>query len=377
MESNQQQSIDNTISDLVFKQLLSYPENKQCFDCGQQNPTWASASNGIFLCSQCAPLHRALGIYYSSVRSLTIDTWGDKALKMMTLGGNKNLYEFFKKYDLAGDSVEYRYKTKAADFYRQRLRSIVDGQVFDDEELSYNEGRELIQEKPLADQLLNQDNQDEEEGMGLSDMIPNPSELLEKAKMGTIKAVDTGLWMLNSVSSMINQKIEETGVRQQVGNFVHSAADKTMQIGSQLKDRGSERLHQAEETYPVVATVSEKSKQAMGIVSDVSTSIFRKIKTMLNENNNQNNDYFERRAAWENGDSAQNQQQDHDDWENIQRRNTNGQQPMSQMSNANHGSNGLLEEDHNNDSQRKNSKELVQNLLDPQSQITTTKEMKE
>jgi len=36
----------------------------------------------------------------------------------MSLGGNKNLYEFFKKYDLNEESVDNRYKTVAADYYR-------------------------------------------------------------------------------------------------------------------------------------------------------------------------------------------------------------------------------------------------------------------
>lgn len=50
-----------------------------------------------------------------------MDHWSEKALKMMTLGGNKNLYEFFRGFDLNDESVETRYKTKAADFYRQKV----------------------------------------------------------------------------------------------------------------------------------------------------------------------------------------------------------------------------------------------------------------
>ena len=51
-----------------------------------------------------------------------MDSWGERAIKMMSLGGNKNLYEFFKKYDLNEESVDTRYKTKAADYYRDKAR---------------------------------------------------------------------------------------------------------------------------------------------------------------------------------------------------------------------------------------------------------------
>lgn len=40
---------------------------------------------------------------------------------MMSLGGNKNLGEYFQIYDLIDESVQSRYKTKAAEFYRQKV----------------------------------------------------------------------------------------------------------------------------------------------------------------------------------------------------------------------------------------------------------------
>lgn len=52
---------DNLISDLVFKQLkIDDPSNISCFDCGGPHTQYASITNGIFICGNCAKEHRKL-----------------------------------------------------------------------------------------------------------------------------------------------------------------------------------------------------------------------------------------------------------------------------------------------------------------------------
>ena len=85
---------ENIVSDLVFKQLQLDSDNQQCFDCSQPNPQWASVNNGIFICMNCAALHRSMGLSISFVRSLSMDSWTEKQLRMMALGSNKNLKNF-------------------------------------------------------------------------------------------------------------------------------------------------------------------------------------------------------------------------------------------------------------------------------------------
>jgi hypothetical protein len=48
------------------------------------------------------------------VRSLTLDGWNEKQLKMMERGGNHKLRLFFAEYDLLDESPNIRYKTIAA-----------------------------------------------------------------------------------------------------------------------------------------------------------------------------------------------------------------------------------------------------------------------
>jgi len=54
----------------------------------------------------CAALHRALGTHISFVRSLSMDRWSEKHLKLMALGGNKKMKEFMGTYDLLEKAIQ-------------------------------------------------------------------------------------------------------------------------------------------------------------------------------------------------------------------------------------------------------------------------------
>ncbi|KAJ8374313.1 hypothetical protein SKAU_G00048930 [Synaphobranchus kaupii] len=74
--------------DGALQRVLSIPGNTVCCDCGQPDPSWASINLGITLCIECSGIHRSLGVHFSKVRSLTLDTWEPELLKLMCELGN-------------------------------------------------------------------------------------------------------------------------------------------------------------------------------------------------------------------------------------------------------------------------------------------------
>ncbi|KAM6442435.1 arf-GAP with coiled-coil, ANK repeat and PH domain-containing protein 2 isoform 4-T4 [Liasis olivaceus] len=62
--------------------------NVVCCDCGLVDPRWASINLGITLCIECSGIHRSLGVHFSKVRSLTLDSWEPELLKLMCELGN-------------------------------------------------------------------------------------------------------------------------------------------------------------------------------------------------------------------------------------------------------------------------------------------------
>jgi stromal membrane-associated protein len=71
-----------------LKQLLALPQNRLCCDCSMAGPTWASKNLGLFVCLDCAGVHRSLGTHVSEVRSVDLDTWVPAWVTVMETVGN-------------------------------------------------------------------------------------------------------------------------------------------------------------------------------------------------------------------------------------------------------------------------------------------------
>ena len=73
-----------------FFALLAKRGNETCADCASCEPTWVSINLGVFICAQCAGVHRSLGTHISKVQSLKLDTLDDDELKTFKAAGSNN-----------------------------------------------------------------------------------------------------------------------------------------------------------------------------------------------------------------------------------------------------------------------------------------------
>jgi hypothetical protein len=73
--------------------LLALPQNGACADCAAAKPTWASINLGVFICLECAGVHRSLGTHISKVRSADLDEWDGIDLAVMDNAKANLFYE--------------------------------------------------------------------------------------------------------------------------------------------------------------------------------------------------------------------------------------------------------------------------------------------
>lgn len=61
-------------------------------------------------------------MYYSSfVRSITMDSWSEKQIKMMRSGGNQKLIDWFESHGVTSDQrIAKKYHSPAAELFRER-----------------------------------------------------------------------------------------------------------------------------------------------------------------------------------------------------------------------------------------------------------------
>ena len=254
--------------------ILQVEGNSECVDCGEKNPIWASMNNGVFLCLKCAGVHRSFGMNMSYIRSLQIDSWTENQLLFLIKGGNnkfkRNLEEF--NIDIISASLDIKYKSKAADYYRRYLKNEVDREC----DSNYVPTQIIKPELSIASKIM--EIKEEESNQNI-----NEEKKIEKKNMRTF------MGFMSSVLTKI--KDETTGAAIKVGKGIND-----LKLGEKLKVAGnaiagaakssgnfiSDKTHKAVNSE-FIQNISKKTKQGMNALVQRTKSVVKK-ENRLNEN---------------------------------------------------------------------------------------------
>lgn len=133
--------------------LQKQGDNKTCFDCAAHNPQWASPKFGIFICLECAGIHRGLGVHISFVRSITMDQFKPEETLRMEKGGNESLKNYFVEngVDLTLPA-NLKYDNYVAVDYKEKLTCEIEGRTFEPKD---HTGEELFPTKKNSETSRN------------------------------------------------------------------------------------------------------------------------------------------------------------------------------------------------------------------------------
>ena len=230
--------------------IVQIESNQICNDCGKNNPHWCSITNAVFICPSCVRTHKKFNKKISTIKSLEVDEWSKDEINILKLGGNDRFNKLIKSYNipLTKDNKEYKYYTKAAQYYRDILLeesknkdinnikkpSLKEGIeiLYQDEYLNLFNKNELNDLNNINNNDTNNSNQikNEENKSWMDNMInklqpdiePKKEENQSKGK----QFFDNMMYALNDVKEL-TKEIDFKGKIKKAGEYV---SDKTEQI---------------------------------------------------------------------------------------------------------------------------------------------------
>ena len=232
-------------------QIMSIEGNNTCVDCLSPNPTFTSVNNAVFICGNCANMHRGLGPNISLVKSLFNDQFTPQEISLLKIGGNLRFNNLMGEYGITSDqNKEFKYHLKLANYYRALLLAELN------KENNLNEYEQLLNNKPNPEiglQIM--------ESVTVDSINQAQQQQSEIYKDASALAGKIG-GFFSSLGSALNSAMDQYGINQTISN----AKDK---ISAEAKSFG--------ESHPTIqnaaTTAMEGIKTAGNFVVETAKNI--------------------------------------------------------------------------------------------------------
>ena len=90
-----------------LKELQKLPGNGTCAECSEKYPGWAALPHGVFICIDCAQLHRHIGRHLSQVKAINTGTylWFPDEIEAMRQMGNRRAASLYLRNHPDGEGA--------------------------------------------------------------------------------------------------------------------------------------------------------------------------------------------------------------------------------------------------------------------------------